>query len=128
MQRKGALYNKVLYKKYKTNKKTITQTKASNSDKEPEPDVRVAAISNQMEEMTLDEELSYLLYFKTCMVDREMEILKIKMQKTIALREKTIKKRETKFIESFPIYFVAPELVSMDFFICFVTLHLSCFC
>lgn len=128
MQRKGALYNKVLYKKYKTNKKTISQTKASNSDKEPEPDVRVAAISNQMEEMTLDEELSYLLYFKTCMVDREMEILKIKMQKTIALREKTIKKRETKFIESFPIYFVAPELVSMDFFICFVTLHLSCFC
>lgn len=128
MQRKGALYNKVLYKKYKTNKKTITQTKPSNSDKEPEPDVRVAAISNQMEEMTLDEELSYLLYFKTCMVDREMEILKIKMQKTIALREKTIKKRETKFIESFPIYFVAPELVSMDFFICFVTLHLSCFC
>lgn len=79
MQRKGALYNKVLYKKYKTNKKTITQTKPSNSDKEPEPDVRVAAISNQMEEMTLDEELSYLLYFKTCMVDREMEILKIKM-------------------------------------------------
>lgn len=126
MQRKGALYNKVLYKKYKTNKKTISQTKASNSDKEPDPDVRVAAISNQMEEMTLDEELSYLLYFKTCMVDRE--ILKIKMEKTIALREKTIKKRETKFIESFPIYFVAPELVSMDFFICFVTLHLSCFC
>lgn len=126
MQRKGALYNKVLYKKYKTNKKTISQTKASNSDKEPDPDVRVAAISNQMEEMTLDEELSYLLYFKTCMVDRE--ILKIKMEKTIALREKTIKKRETKFIESFPIYFVAPELVSMDFFICFVTLHLLCFC
>lgn len=33
------------------------------------------------------------------------------MQQTIALREATIRKRETKFVESFPFYFVSPDLV-----------------
>lgn len=64
-----------------------------------------------MEKVTLEDEYSFLLFFKTCLLDRDKEILKIKMQQSIALRETTIRKRETKFIEVFPFYFVSPDLV-----------------
>lgn len=46
-------------------------------------------------------ELSYLLYFKTCIVDRELDILKIKLTKTIEMRESLIKKRVLSFIRLF---------------------------
>lgn len=69
-------------------------------------------VVDQVGEMTIDEELQTLLFFKTCSVEREMDILKIKLSRSGSLRDKVIRRRETKFSESFPFYFVAPELVS----------------
>lgn len=63
------------------------------------------------DELTQDEELAYQLYFRTCILSREMEILKLKLQKSVKMREKMIKKQGTVFHESFPFYFLNPELV-----------------
>lgn len=65
----------------------------------------------EMNQLTLDEEYENLLFFKTCIVSRNRDVLELKMENTIALREKTIKKHDTKFVEMFLFYFVEPELV-----------------
>lgn len=62
-------------------------------------------------QMSLEKELSCLLYFKTCLVEKEIDILKIKMRQTIDLREKVLRKNDVKFFEAFSFYFVAPDLV-----------------
>lgn len=69
-------------------------------------------VVDQFASLTIEEELASLLFFKTCLIDRDKEILKIKLKQTIAMRQKVLKRRETKFIESFPFYFLSPELVS----------------
>lgn len=57
-------------------------------------------------------ELEFLLYFKTCIVERDLEILKIKLSQSIEMRESLIKKSIVKFHLTFPFYFVQPTLVS----------------
>lgn len=71
---------------------------------------------NAIENTAEDEidELSYLLYFKTCLVDRDLEILKIKLAQTIEMREVLIKKKDTQFHKVFPFYFIEPSLVSVS--------------
>lgn len=115
MQKKGALYNKLLYRKYgKTNKKDQPkENERSGDDLTGNGDTEVGNITAGIETLTLQEELQYLLYFKTCMIERDKDVLKIKMQQTIKLREATIRKREVKFFESFPFYFVSPDLVNI---------------
>lgn len=54
-----------------------------------------------------------LLFFKTCSVEKDIDILKIKLDRSVSLHEKVIRKRETKFAEIFPFYFVAPQLVTL---------------
>lgn len=58
------------------------------------------------------DELEFLLYFKTCLVDRDIEILKIRLSQSIEMREKLIKKKDTVFHKMFPFYFIQPTLVS----------------
>lgn len=72
------------------------------------------AANNEEVVLSEAEELEYMLFFRTCVVDRDMEILKIKLSQTIALREKSVKKAT--FHKAFPFYFVRPELVSVKFF------------
>lgn len=108
---KGILRNKINYRKYKPSKKTTEQHYID----EPEPNGEVECMTEQINEMSVEDELTCLLFFKTCIIDRDKEILKIKMKQTIKLREKTIRKRDTKFVEVFPFYFVAPDLVSEPF-------------
>lgn len=67
-------------------------------------------------ELTYNEELEHLLFFRTCVVKRDKEILKIRMKQTVALRDKMLKKEETKFPEMFPFYFIEPDLVSAKLF------------
>lgn len=38
------------------------------------------------------------------------------MKQTVALRDKMLKKEETKFPEMFPFYFIEPDLVSAKLF------------
>lgn len=79
-------------------------------------EMAIAAIEENVENMTLEEELDNLLFFKTCVVSRNRDVLELKMRNTVKLREKTIKKHETKFFEMFPFYFVEPKLVCGLFF------------
>lgn len=111
-QKKGILFNKLYYRKYAKANKKIESQKGIASESTQDLNHAVAEITEDIESLSLEEELSNLLYFKSCIVDKEKNILKIKMQQTIALREKTIRKRETTFIESFPFYFVDPDLVN----------------
>lgn len=102
-KKKGAIYNKIAYKKYK---KPIQQNKnhlqsSGNDD----------MIENEQSDDGIDE-LEFLLYFKTCLVDRDIEILKIKLSQSIEMREKLIKKKDTVFHKMFPFYFIQPTLVS----------------
>lgn len=104
----GILYQKLFYRKYvKKTKKGSEKLAAIPS----EMDEAIAAAADEIQQLTLDEEFEYLSFFRTCFVDRDKEILKIKMKQSIGLREKTIRKRETKFAESFPFYFLSPDLV-----------------
>lgn len=107
MNKKGALFNKLKYKQY-ANKKS----KSSDQQKTAMECVDVSAVTTEIDKLSLEDELAYLSFFKTCFVERDKEILKIKLQQSISLREKVIRKREIKFVESFPFYFVAPDLVT----------------
>lgn len=100
--KKGIFYNKLNYRKYAKNHKKPQE----NENQE------LVSVVEQMEEMTVDEELQMLLFFKTCSIEKDMDILKIKLNRSVKLREKIIRKRETKFAESLPFYFVAPDLVN----------------
>lgn len=99
--KKGHVYYKILYKKYKT------ATKKVRKDVEP-------SAAAQPEEDTIDE-MEYLLFFRTCILDRDYEILKIKLAQTITLREKVMKKKETVLFKAFPFYFVRSDLVRSSF-------------
>lgn len=107
--KKGILLNKLIYRRYNKPRKDEAKANEKQNDSTQVPEVD--NVAKHFGQMTLEEEYSCLLFFKTCLIDRDKDILKIKMQQTIQLREKTIRKRETKFIESFPFYFVSPDLV-----------------
>lgn len=59
------------------------------------------------------DELQYLLYFKTCIVDRDLDILKIKLKQSIEMRERLMEKKGTEFHKTFPFFFINPSLVSI---------------
>lgn len=112
--RKGILHNKLLYRKYikpskQQSKENDKATEKSNvADRLPDEN----GITESMAKMIIEEELAHLLYFKTCLVHREKEVVKIRMEQAISFREATIRKREVKFFESFPFYVISPDLVS----------------
>lgn len=108
-RKKGILFNKLNYRKY--GKKKLEKPNAIDVV-EQTSDVINQNVVDQFASMTIQEELANLLFFKTCLIDKDKEILKIKLKQTITLRQKVLKKRETKFIESFPFYFLSPDLVS----------------
>lgn len=87
--------------------------KRKNRKKPTDLDQSIGSVEDAVDQLSLEEELDILLFFKTCIVSRNKEILQLKMKSTIALREKTIKKHEIEFFEMFPFYFVDPDLVSV---------------
>lgn len=105
--KKGAIYNKVCYIKYKKPSNRKRKARGAPIEEELLPE-NPAMATNEPDEI---DELSYLLYFKTCIVRQERDILKIKLSKTIEMREALIKKRETEFHKAFPFYFIDPSLV-----------------
>lgn len=63
-------------------------------------------------ELTEKEKEDALLFLRTCIVDRDLMVLKTKLEQTIEIREEMIKKKKgIKFYVEFPFYFVNPELV-----------------
>lgn len=60
------------------------------------------------------DELQFLLYFKTCLVDRDLDILKIKLKQSIQMREQLMDKKGTEFNKTFPFFFVQPSLVRLS--------------
>lgn len=113
-RRKGLIYNRIVYHKYKKPSKKCPNV--ITVENEPSEN----AIENNTDDAV--DELTYLLYFKTCLVDRDLEILKIKLAQTVEMREVLIKKKDTQFHKMFPFYFIEPSLVSV-----FVHLPLSFF-
>lgn len=101
--RAGILYHKFVYHKYGKG----VRGEENSQNNEPESEANRSST-----DLTYNEELEHLLFFRTCEVNRDKEVLKIRMKQTVALREKTLKKNETKFPEMFPFYFVEPDLVS----------------
>lgn len=57
------------------------------------------------------DELQFLLFFKTCLVQRDLDILKIKLKQSIDMCERLMEKKGTEFHKTFPFYFVEPSLV-----------------
>lgn len=102
--KRGLIYYKLIYQKYgKATKKTDENENAVTKLPQSE--------SEKSSGITIDEELAFLLYFRTCIVDRDKEVLKVKLKQTIAMREKLIKKKDTCFHKVFPFYFISPDLV-----------------
>lgn len=102
-KRRGYIYHKLCYLKFK---KPLRQAKK-----------RVAAHSEETggaiesdEDAEIDE-LQFLLYFKTCLVDRDLDILKIKLKQSIGMRERLMANKGTEFHKLFPLFFVQPHLV-----------------
>lgn len=99
--KKGSLYHKIAYHRYGKGKKT-------NHDRES-ADLPIVSDSEEINE------LECLLFFRTCVVDRDIDILKIKLVQTLEFRQRLIRKKETIFHKAFPFYFIRPELVMILF-------------
>lgn len=106
----GLLYYKMVYKKYGKGAQEIENSENGDGCV---MDVGTDEKDIGTDDLTYNEELEHLLFFRTCVVSRDKEILKIRMKQTISLREKTLKTKLTKFPEIFPFYFVSPDLVSL---------------
>lgn len=105
-KRRGHIYHKICYLKFK---KPLRQGKK-----------KVAGHSDDIEAVESDDdaeidELQFLLYFKTCLVDRDVDILKIKLKQSIQMRERLMEKKTTEFHKTFPFFFVLPPLVRFHF-------------
>lgn len=98
----GLLYHKFVYQKYGKGTRVRGNSDHDIADEESDPST----------ELTYNQELEHLLYFRTCVVSRDKDVLQIRLKQTISFREKLLKKNETKFPELFPFYFVSPDLVS----------------
>lgn len=99
----GQIYNRVHYVKYKKptrqGKKTKSGQLENNNDDGHEDD----AI----------DEVAFLLFFKTCIVERDLDELKKRLEQSIDMRHNLIKRKDTEFHKVFPFYFVEPSLVSI---------------
>lgn len=102
--KKGLVYQKVMYKKY--HKKGLVKTMSN----------LVLESDDAEDSLSPEEETTAFLYFRTCIVNKEKDLLKIKLKQTIKAREAAIKKKGTVFFQSFPFYFVDPELVCLFYF------------
>lgn len=104
----GAIYNKICYAKYR--KPTNRRLKRNETDL-PAADENENIVDNGQSDVDLDE-LNFLLYFKTCLVDRDLEILKIKLAQSIKIRESLLEKKIVDLHKTFPFFFIEPKLVS----------------
>lgn len=103
--KRGHIYHRICYLKFKKplrkGKKKVAEqavdTEPVQSDDEAEID-----------------ELQFLLYFKTCLVDRDLDILKIKLKQSIQMREQLMEKKGTEFHKTFPFFFIQPSLVRLN--------------
>lgn len=80
MPKKGAIYHNLFHKRYrKENPKRNDIRENVTKEKNASDDNEVIAVEKQFQKLSLEEELAYLAYFKTCLVEGDKEILKIKM-------------------------------------------------
>lgn len=108
MQKKtGHIYHRVHYLKYK---KPVRQAK-KNKSSQPENNNENDAQDDTQSNAAIDE-LSFLLFFKSCIVERDFEELKKRLEQSIDMREKLINAKNTEFHKLFPFYFIEPLLVS----------------
>lgn len=102
---RGLMYRKICYTKYKkpaTKKGRLGRNGDDNN------------CNNNNNDDEIDE-LEFLLFFKSCIVDRDREILKIKLKQSIEMREALVRKKDTQFHKVFPFYFIDPTLILFDF-------------
>lgn len=100
----GHIYHKVCYLKYKKPVRHGKKRIVGQPEENDHP--------NENEEPDEIDELQFQLYFKTCVIDRDLEILKIKLKQSIEMRERLVKKKGIEFHKTFPFYFLEPSLVS----------------
>lgn len=105
-QRKGIVYNKLFYKRYHKKDLHLAMNDMTLSDNENDNEESI--------DLSREEELDYQLYFRTCMLPRDKEILKIKLRKSISMREQMMKRTKMEFHEIFPFYFLDSDLVSFS--------------
>lgn len=103
--KKGFLYNKLFYKKYK--QRVPRPTKPVQDEAVPTDDT---------ENLSYDAENEYMLFFRTCLVSRDKEELKIKLTQSIKEREILMKNQAIDFPKLFPFYFLSPDLVISIFY------------
>lgn len=103
--RRGHIYHKICYLKFKKplrqGKKRVVEHTDDTGPVESDEDAEI-------------DELEFLLYFKTCLVERDSEILKIKLKQSIKMRERLMEHKGTEFHKTFPFFFVQPSLVRFD--------------
>lgn len=73
-----------------------------------------AATDNTEEYLTAEQELEYQLFFRTCNLPHDKDILRIKLKKSIKMRETMIKQNNKEFYQMFPFYFLQPESVIVN--------------
>lgn len=111
MQKKsGHIFHRVQYLKYK---KPARQGKKTKS-RQPENNDGDGTQTDTQSDDAIDE-LAFLLFFKTCIVERDVDELKKRLELSIDMREKLINKKDTEFHKLFPFYFIDPLLVSTFF-------------
>lgn len=98
------VWNKISYVKYRKKDLVRDMENLNLSDDDNEG-------LEELEPLSKEEEKDALLFFRTCIVDRDLIDLKNKMRRTIKLREVLMKKKGTIFHQMFPFYFIEPTLV-----------------
>lgn len=100
--KRGHIYHRICYLKFK---------KPQRKGKRKVAEQAVNAEPVESDEEAEIDELQFLLYFKTCLVDRDLDILKIKLKQSIEMREHLMEKKGTEFHKIFPFFFIQPSLV-----------------
>lgn len=65
--------------------------------------------------LSQDEKKQHILFFRTCVMPKDMEKLKEVMKKTVQFRKELLKKSD--FGDIFKFYFSCPDLVNLQLFI-----------
>lgn len=103
----GLIYHRVHYLKYKKPVRLGKKTKSNQLENVDADDVHTDA---QLDSAI--DEVAFLLFFKTCIVERDLDELKKRLELSIDMRQNLINKKGTEFHKVFPFYFVEPSLVS----------------
>lgn len=107
--KKGLVWNKISYSKYRKRDLVAAVENLNLLDDNDEFEGH--------EPLTEAQEKEILLFFRTCILDRDMDELKVNMQRTIKVREALIRKKGTIFHQTFPFYFIDPKLILFDYMI-----------